>query len=79
VPIYSSSSDKRAEPPSFQLSTEEVVAIQDAIMASTLPAGQSKSSIKVQDKSYSVKSVGDDTLVAEGEVRLLIVLRLILS
>ena len=52
----------------IQLSTEEVTAIQDRIIATTLPAGDSKSPIKVQGKEYSIESVNDDVLVAKSGV-----------
>ena len=52
----------------IQLSTEEVTAIQDRIIATTLPAGDSRSPIKVQGKEYSIQSVTDDVLVAKSGV-----------
>lgn len=51
-----------------QLSIEEVTDIQDRIIASSGAVGAQKHPIKVQDKEYALKSVGDDTLVATSSV-----------
>lgn len=49
-----------------QLPTEEVVDIQDRIIAVNTPVGASKGPIKVQGKEYKLKDVNADTLTAEA-------------
>ncbi|CAD6586634.1 MAG: hypothetical protein CYPHOPRED_003623 [Cyphobasidiales sp. Tagirdzhanova-0007] len=52
---------------SFELPTEEVVDIQDRIMAAAGAVGALKTPVKVQGKEYALKSLGDDTMVATAE------------
>lgn len=52
----------------LQLSSEEVVDIQDRLLAATMPVGAPKTPLKAHGKEYQVLESGADSLVAKAGV-----------